>query len=95
MRAGALTSYEHQRDHELEDAVDEREGEHDLQVLRGEGQLDDGAAQLGVLEARLQGDGAAPEARSAQKKGPNKLRFKEFRCSFIFIFLYFSWLARR
>lgn len=39
--------------HQLEDAVDEGERKHDLQLSRAEGQLDNGAAQLGVLETRL------------------------------------------
>lgn len=56
-----LTSYKNDRYHQLEDAVDEGECKHELQFFEGEGQLDDGAAQLRVLEARLQGDGSASE----------------------------------
>lgn len=55
-----LTSDQDDGRHQLEDAVDEREGEHDLQLFRAEGQLGDGAAQLGVLETRLQSDGPSP-----------------------------------
>lgn len=55
-----LTSDQDDGHHQLEDAVDEREGEHDLQLGGAEGQLGDGAAQLGVLETRLQGDGPSP-----------------------------------
>lgn len=56
-----LTSHKYDCHHQLEDAVDEREREHDLQLGGAEGQLDDGAAQLGVLETRLQGDGSTSE----------------------------------
>lgn len=54
------TSYHHDNHHYLEDAVDEWEGEHDLEILWGERELHDGAAQLGVLEARFQSYGATP-----------------------------------
>lgn len=56
-----LTSHKNNSYHQLEDAVDEWEGKHELQIFKAEGQLDDGAAQLRVLEARLQGDGSASE----------------------------------
>ena len=56
-----LTSHKWDCHHQLEDAVDERERKHDLQLSGAEGQLDDGAAQLGVLETRLQRDGSTSE----------------------------------
>lgn len=55
-----LTSDQEDGHHQLEDAVDEWEGEHDLQLCGAEGQLGDGATQLGVLETRLQSDGPSP-----------------------------------
>lgn len=58
-----LTSYKQDGHHELEDTVDEWECKHDLQLSRAEGQLDNGAAQLGVLETRLQCNGSASEQR--------------------------------
>lgn len=62
-----LTSHKNNGDHQLEDAVDEGERKHELQLFEAEGQLDDGAAQLRVLEARLQGDGSASEQSEGDK----------------------------
>ena len=58
-----LTSHRYDCHHQLEDAVDERECEHDFQLSRAEGQLDNGTAQLRVLETRLQCDGSTSEQR--------------------------------
>jgi len=56
-----LTSHRHDCHHQLEDAVDEGERKHDLQLSRAEGQLDNSAAQLGVLETCLQCYGSTSE----------------------------------
>lgn len=67
-----LTSHRRDGCHQLEDAVDEGEGEHHLQFIWAEGQLDDGAAQLGVLETSLQGDGPTP-AKQCHKQFSDRL----------------------
>lgn len=56
-----LTSYKYSCQKELEDAVDEGEGEHEVQLLGGEGELDDGGAQLRVLHPGFQSNRSAPE----------------------------------
>lgn len=66
-----LTSHRYDCHHQLEDAVDEGEGKHDFQFSRVEGQLDNGAAQLGVLETRLQCDGSTSE-KSRNHKQPHE-----------------------
>jgi len=56
-----LTCQEQSRCDDLEDAVDEREGEYEVELLGGEGELDDGGAQLCVLHPCFQSNGSAPE----------------------------------
>lgn len=55
-----LTSYEYCSKDQLEDAVDEREGKHDVELFLGEGELHDGGAQLSVLHPRFQSNCSAP-----------------------------------
>ena len=56
-----LTCQEQRCCNDLEDAVDEGEGEYEVELLGGEGELDDGGAQLCVLHPRFQSNGSAPE----------------------------------
>lgn len=56
----SLTSYKEDSHHELKDAVDKGKCKHDLQFGRIEGQLDNGATQLGVLKTSLQSNRSTP-----------------------------------
>lgn len=56
-----LTSHTYDCHNQLENAVDQRECKHYFQLSRIKGQLDNGAAQLGVLEACLQSNGSTSE----------------------------------
>lgn len=56
-----LTSQEYCCKGELEDAVDEWEGKHLVELLKGEGELDHGRTQLSVLHPCFQSNCAASE----------------------------------
>lgn len=56
-----LTCYGYCCHDELEDAVDEWEGEYEVELLGSEGELDDGGAQLCILHPCFQSNCSAPE----------------------------------
>lgn len=56
-----LTSQEYCCEDELEDAVDEWESKHLIELLKGEGELDHSRTQLSVLHSCFQSNCAAPE----------------------------------
>lgn len=56
-----LTSQEYCCKDELEDAIDEWEGKHLVELLKGEGELDHGRTQLSVLHPCFQSNRAASE----------------------------------
>lgn len=58
--AGSPTSQQYCCKGELEDAVEQREGEHHVEFLRAEGKLHDGGAQLAVLHPGFQSHCPAP-----------------------------------
>ena len=78
-----LTCQEQRCRDDLEDAVDEGEGEYEVELLGREGELHDGGAQLCVLHPCFQSDGSAPEGEVQRTRVSTSLFWVLLLCYFV------------